>query len=102
MATNDDRQRGGARAGYCIFINTLCQGPVPLVSNEQGYIVFDTELEARREIADHQITRLQQFLDGEREFEDAIAVEEYVVRVTLHPDGVIMDVEGRSFGPEVA
>ena len=45
--------------------------------------------------------RLVQFLDGEREFAEAITVEEYVVPVTVHPDGVITDAEGRSFGPLV-
>ena len=45
--------------------------------------------------------RLRQFLDGEREFEDAIEVEEYIVPVTLHPDGKIVDEHGRYFGPEV-
>ena len=64
------------RKGFAIFINTFCQGPVPLVSDDHGYVIFDTELEAQREIVDYQMTRLQQFLDGEREYEDAIEVEE--------------------------
>ena len=63
--------------------------------------MFETELEAQKEIADDQITRLQQFLDGERDFEDAIAVEEYIVPVTVHPDGIITDEDGNRFGPEV-
>lgn len=89
------------RDGFCIYINTFCQGPVPVVSDEKGYCVFETELEAQKEIVDNQMTRLQQFLDGEREFEDAIEVEEYVVPVTVHPDGKIVDEDGRCFGPEV-
>jgi hypothetical protein len=43
---------------------------------------------------DHQIRCLQQFLDGERDFEDAMAVEKYVVPVTVHPDGVLVDEGG--------
>ena len=39
--------------GFCIFINTFCHGPVPSVSDENGYIVFATELEAQREIVDN-------------------------------------------------
>jgi hypothetical protein len=70
------------------------------VSDENGYIVFKTELEAQREIVDNQMTRLQQFLDGEREFEDAIAVDEYIEPVTVLPDGRIVDEAGRCFGPE--
>jgi hypothetical protein len=89
------------RDGFCIYINTFCQGPVPVVSDDNGYVVFATELEAQKEIVDNQMTRLQQFLDGEREFEDAIEVEEYVVPVTVHPDGKIVDEDGRCFGPEV-
>jgi hypothetical protein len=89
------------RDGFCIYIHTFCQGPVPVVSDENGYIVFSSETEAQREIADYQMTRLQQFLDGERDFEDAMAVEEYVVPVTVHPDGVITDADGNCFGPNV-
>lgn len=89
------------RHGFCIYINTFCQGPVPAVSDENGYCVFEAELEAQREIVDNQMTRLRQFLDGEREFEDAIEVEEYVVPVTVHLDGKIVDADGRCFGPEV-
>src|ERR1035438_7696772 len=89
------------RDGFCIYINTFCQGPVPVVSDDDGYVVFATELEAQKEIVDNQMTRLRQFLDGEREFEDAIEVEEYVVPVTLHPNGKIVDADGRCFGPEV-
>ncbi len=89
------------RKGFCIFINTFCQGPVPLVSDDEGYVVFDTELEAQKEIVDNQMTRLQQCLDGEREFDDAMTVEEYVVPVTVHAGGVIVDEHGNRFGPEV-
>ena len=89
------------RDGFCIYINTFCQGPVPVVSDDHGYVVFATELEAQKEIVDNQMTRLQQFLDGEREYEDAIEVEEYVVPVTVHPDGKIVDESGNCFGPNV-
>lgn len=94
MATN-------LESGYCIYINTFCQGPVPVVSDENGYVVFKSELEAQREIADYQMTRPRQFLDGERDFEDAMAVGEYVVPVTVHQDGVITDADGNCFGPDV-
>ena len=90
------------RTGFCIYIDTLCQGPVPVVSDGDGkYIVFETGLEAQREIVDNAMIRLQQFLDGERDFDDAITVEEYVVPVTVHPDGTITDEAGNCFGPNV-
>lgn len=90
------------RSGFCIYIQTLCQGPVPVVSDgEEKYVVFETELEAQKEIADHEIRRLQQFLDGERDFDDAITVEEYVVPVTVQADGSFTDADGNLFGPRV-
>jgi hypothetical protein len=84
------------RKGFCIYIDTICQGAVPMVSDGEGkYVVFETELEAQREIVDHQITRLQEFLDGERNFEDAITVEEYVLAVEVLPDGTIVEASGK-------
>ncbi|MEO8617080.1 MAG: hypothetical protein ABI600_18215 [Luteolibacter sp.] len=43
------------------------------------------------------ITRLQQFLDGERDFEDAMTVEEYIVEVDVFPDGTMVDADGKRF-----
>ena len=88
------------RTGFCIYIDTLCQGPVPTVSDGDGkYIVFETELEAQKEIVDHTMIRLRQFLEGERDFDDAITVDEYVVPVTVHSDGKFIDEDGNCFGP---
>lgn len=89
------------RSGFCIYIHTLCQGAVPVVSDGVRFTVFETELEAQKEIADHMMTRLRQFLDGEREFEDAITTEEFVIPVTVHPDGVITDENGGCFSARV-
>ncbi|MGB6221540.1 hypothetical protein [Haloferula sp.] len=83
------------RDGYVIVIDTVCHGITLAVSTGDGKIVvFETELEAQREIVDHQITRLQEFVDGERDFDDAMTVGETIVPVTLHPDGVLVDAEG--------
>ena len=38
--------------------------------------------------------RLQQFIDGERDFDDAITVEEYVVPVYVLPDGTVTNESG--------
>ena len=54
-----------------------------VTDGEDKYIVFATEEEAQREIVDHAMTRLQQFLDGERDYDDAITIEEYLVPATL-------------------
>src|SRR5580765_6804806 len=85
--------------GFCIYITTVCEGAVPSVRDEHGLpCVFKTEVEAQREIADFMITRLQEFLDGERDFEDAMEIEEYVLPVDVHPDGSIADANGNQFG----
>jgi len=61
-------------------------------------VVFETELKAQREIADNQITRIQEFLDGHRDFEDAITTEEFVLPVDVWPDGRISIEDGSVFG----
>ena len=88
------------RKGFCIFIDTFFQGPVPSVreGDDDHVVVFDTEREAELEIVDFLQTRLQQFIDGERDFDDAITVEEYVVPVEVLPDGTIIGRRGKVIG----
>ena len=62
--------------------------------------VFATELEAQREIADHQLTRIQQFLDGERDFDDAITTDEFILPVDVWPDRSISTEEGGFYGKQ--
>jgi hypothetical protein len=94
------------RRGFCIFIDTVFESARPSVrgispndggSARDGIWIFPTELEAQREIADGMMTRLQEFLDGEREFEDAITVEEYVLEVAVSPDGSVQGKDGNCF-----
>ena len=67
--------------------------------DEQGNpVVYPTEIEAQREIADDAIEKLQQFLDGQRDFDDATTIEEYIVPVDVLPDGSIIDADGNCFG----
>ena len=61
-------------------------------------IVYPNLSDAQRVIAEDTIIRLQQFLNGERDFEDAISVEEYIVEVDVFPDGEITDAAGNIFG----
>jgi hypothetical protein len=84
--------------GFCIFITTVFEGSVPSVREAGKPCVFATEVDAQREIADNMITRLQEFIDGERTFEDALTLEEYVVRVRVLPDGSVVDPSGVSHG----
>jgi hypothetical protein len=85
-------------SGFCIYIDTFFQGPVPTVFDEHDKLcIFATKAEAQREIADNAITRLEQFLSGERDFDDAMTVEEYIVAVDVLPDGSITDADGNHF-----
>ena len=90
------------RRGFCIFIDTLCEGSVPSVRDENGRpFIFETELEAQREIADYMQMRLQQFMDGERDFEDAVTCDEYVVYVDVLEDGTVVGAEGTVLGSDL-
>jgi hypothetical protein len=87
------------KPAHCIFINTPCEGAVPSVRDENDLPCwFPTQLEAEKEIADDMITRLQEFIEGDRDFDDAISTEGYVVEATLLPDGSIIDAHGNHFG----
>jgi len=63
--------------------------------------VFLTRVEAEREIVDHMITRLEEFMAGQREFEDAVTFDEYVVDVTILPDGTVVDEDEHCFEARV-
>ena len=89
----------GSRPGFCIFIDTLCERHTPSVRGEGGLpFVFATRNEAEREIAETAIERLQDFLDGERCFDEATPIEEYVVEVDVLSDGSIVCEKGKVFG----
>lgn len=101
MSKATDINVESSRPGFCIYITTVCEGSVPLVRDGRGLpCVFETEVEAQQEIADFVIARLQEFIDGHRDFEDAMTVEEYVVPVDVYPDGSVVDEAGNHFGKE--
>lgn len=86
------------RSGFCLMIDALFEGTVPSLTDGDGRAwVFATRIAAEREVADLLITRLQEFLDGDRDFDDAMMVEEYVVEVEVSDDGAFIDTEGRRF-----
>ena len=88
------------QCGYCLFIHTLCDGPIPALTGGDGnYVVFATEQEAQKEIADNLITRLQEFIADERDFADALTIDEYILPVTVDPDGTIADAQGNIYKP---
>jgi hypothetical protein len=84
---------------FCIFINTVCEGRIPAWHDEKGLpVVYPTLEAAQREIADDVMEKLRQFLEGEREFEDAMTVEDYILPVDVLPDGSVLDEDGNCFG----
>lgn len=75
---------------YALYVDTLCDGFVPVEFDGEGKPVLYPTLEAaQRVIAEDTITRLQEFLNGKREFEDAIHPEEQPCRVEVMDDGTI-------------
>jgi hypothetical protein len=84
---------------FCVFIDTVCEGRIPAWHDEKGSpVVYATLEAAQREIADDVMEKLRQFLEGEREFEDAMTVEDYILPVDVLPDGSILDEDGNCFG----
>lgn len=88
------------RTGYAIFCPTVFQGTMPACYESDYPVVFATVLEAQGEIADNQLIRIQQFLDGERDFDDAITTDEFVLPVDVWPDGNISIEDGRVYGKQ--
>lgn len=91
--------RQPVRSAYVIFTDTICQGTIPAWYDDSGYpVVYSTELEAQKEIADDLIIQLQQFMRGERDFDDAVAIEDFIRPVDVWADGSISTEDGQVFG----
>jgi hypothetical protein len=55
-------------------------------------------LEAQREVADNQLTRIQEFLDGQRDYDDAMTTDEFILPVDVWPDRRVSIEDGSIFG----
>lgn len=96
MALNSVR-----KPGYCIFVDTIFEGPRPVELDEASEpYVYPTMQEAQLVIAEDTVERIRQFTIGEREFDDAMTVEEYIVKVEVQPDGSVCDENGKCFRGE--
>ena len=72
---------------------------MPACYDETNYpVVFPIELEAQCEIADNQLTRIREFLDGVCDYDDTISTDEFVLPVNVQLDGSISTQDGRVFG----
>ena len=90
--------QSGTVTAYAIYIDTICQGRIPIERNDLNQpVTYVTERDAQLEIADVIIDRIKQFIAGKRDYEDAITIEEYVEPVDLHPDGSITDEHGNTY-----
>lgn len=73
------------RSTYKVFIivdSTALPHPSPAWLDENGNpITYATEREAQVEIAEWMIDKLNEFIAGERDFEDAIACTDFVIEV---------------------
>ena len=90
--------------GYCIYIDMLCGGPQPCEfedkDGKRSPVIYATRQEAEDDIAEGMITRLDQYLNRERYFDDAVTCEEFAVSVDVQPDGSIVDEAGNCFSSE--
>lgn len=74
---------------------------MPLWRDGDGYPYFyPTREEAERDIVDDLLIRLEEYLAGQREFEDAITVEEYILPVERLADGSVVTESGDTFGQD--
>jgi hypothetical protein len=79
---------------YMIVGESVVEGLQPTVMVSEGDspfepLLFPTEREAQMEMADRMMTKLEEFIDGERDFDDAVALDEHVLEVVRRADGKI-------------
>lgn len=79
---------------YIIVGESVVDGLQPTVMVSIGdspfeHLLFPTEREAQMEIADRMMTKLEEFIDGDRDFDDAVALDEHVLEVGRSSDGKI-------------
>lgn len=79
---------------YMIVGESLLEGLQPRVMVSEGDapfepLLFTTEREAQLEITDRMMTKLEEFISGERDFDDAVALDEHILEVVRRADGKI-------------
>jgi hypothetical protein len=91
--------KNATQPAFAIFEDTLFQGVIPTWRQENGVIItYATEREAQVEIAEMLMEHLRQFLAGERDFDDASTTGDFILPVSIWPDGTIQLEDGRRFG----
>jgi hypothetical protein len=92
-------RRQPVRSAFAIFTRTICEGLIPAWYDESNLpVVYASENEAQREMADDLMERLQRFLDGECAFDEAVSLDDFILPVDVWPDGSISIEDGSVFG----
>ena len=74
------------RRAFVIIDSTAIPHPFPAFVDEAGLpVYFDTEKDAQNEIAYWMIDKLNEFIQGERDFHDATTCGDFVLAVDLSP-----------------
>lgn len=79
---------------FTIVGESVVEGLQPTVMVSEGdspfeLLMFPTERGAQIEIVDRMMTKLEEFIDGQRDFDDAVALDEHVIEVVRRDDGKI-------------
>jgi len=90
----ENSEAHAGKEAFCICRHTFFQDhSIAVIDEFDRPCIFDSEREAQVEIADHMITRLQEFMQGERDFDDAICSDEYTQPVRIGRGGEILSEE---------
>lgn len=88
------------KQAFVIMTDTICQGAIigcwgDDKDGKRYPELFDTEVDAWKEIADTMVTTLQQFIDGERSLDNTdFNCTEWVVPVDVYVDHIISEEHG--------
>lgn len=77
---------------YIIVGDSFLDGLQPTLMVSEGrtpfeHLLFSSERDAQIEIADRMMTKLEEFINGDRDFDDALALDEFVLEVVKRADG---------------
>jgi hypothetical protein len=93
---NEEIAKDKIHRGFCVFLDTICQGAVPVEHDGcGGPIVYGSREEAQRSIIEDIQEKLTLCREGSLCFEEAIAVDEYVQAVNIEADGTVVLAPGR-------
>jgi len=86
-------ESGKTSKGYCVFVESMCEGLVPSVfDSDSRPVVFATRKEATAEIKDYEITRLAHATNDDEVSIYSADTEEFVLEVRLLENGSIFPV----------